>query len=187
MMDFMAFQNMVQNHNPQDNVSARFYDKAVKTGEVTKDGLPVFVNRCFVEIRIKDNNCEIFDQPASKEKIRRFPIEYARYQLGKKQVQEGTPIEQFAFLNAAEIESLKVRGIYTVEALAHLEKEKALQLEVGKERELAQKFIERASCNKELLKWQMKEENYLSEIRALKEELAEIKKNSNPKRTRRKS
>lgn len=183
----MTFQNMVQNHNPQDNIFARFYDKAVKTGKLNKDGLPVFANRCFVEIRIKDNNCEIFDQPATEEKIKRFPIEYARYQLGKKQIQEGTPLEQFAFLTAAEIESLKVRGIYTVEALAQLDQEKANQLDIEKERQLAQKFITNAKHNKDLVNWQKKEENYQAEIKSLKEELAELKRNSTPKRIRKKS
>lgn len=185
-MDFMTFQNIVQNNNPQDGIAARFYDKAVKTGNISKDGLPIFENRCFVEIRIKDNTCEIFDQPATEEKIRRFPIEYARYQLGKKQVEEGTPLEQFAFLTAAEIESLKVRGIFTVEALAHLDKDKAVQLEIEAEQKLAQKFMEHAQNNKTMLCWQKKEENYLAEIKALKEQLAEIKKHSVPKRTRRK-
>ena len=187
-MDFITFQNIIQNNNQQEGISARFYDKAVKTGDVNDEGLPIFINRCFVEIRIKDNNCEIFDQPATKEKIKRFPIEYARYQLGKKQVEKGTPLEQFAFLTAAEIESLKVRGIFTVEALAQLDKEKAVQLELENERLLACKFIKTAHNNKEILHWQKKEENYLAEIKSLKEELAEIKKNSVPKnqKTRRK-
>ena len=149
-MDFMTFQNMVQNQNSQDNISARFYDRAVKTGELNKDGLPVFINRCFVEIRIKDNNCEIYDQPATPEKIKQFPVEYARYQLARKQVTQGTPLEQFAFLTAAEIESLKVRGIFTVEALATLDVQKARQLEVEEEKKIAQRFVEQAKNNKSL-------------------------------------
>ena len=185
-MDFLAFQNIVQNSNRQDGIAARFYDKAVKTGELTPDGLPVFVNRCFVEIRIKDNNCEIFDQPATKEKINRFPVEYARYLLGKKQVNEGTPLEQFAFLTAAEVESLKVRGIFTVEALASMPEARAQQLELAYERGLAQKFMARAHDNKALAQWQKKEENYRAEINALKAELEELKRHSVPKRSRRK-
>lgn len=185
-MDFMTFQNMLQNGNRQEGVSARFYDKAVKTGEVNKNGLPIFINRCFVEIRIKDNNCEVFDQPATKEKINRFPVEYARYQLGKKQVKEGTPLEQFAFLTASEIESLKVRGIFTVEELAQLDKAKAEQLELFKEHELAKKFIEQAKNNRKLLDWQSKEEKYQAEIKTLKEEIQRLKKLSSPKSTRKK-
>jgi len=183
-MDFMTFQNIVQNNNRQDNLSARFYDKAVKSGKLSADGLPVFINRCFVEIRIKDNNCEIFDQPATPEKIRQFPIEYARYQLSKKQVQDGTPLEQFAFLTVAEIESLKLRGIFTVEALAELPEDKVTQLELDKEYQLAKKFISNARNNNALFQWQKKEENYQAEIKALKAELFELKKNSIPRRPR---
>jgi len=185
-MDFMTFQKIVQNNNPQEGIAARFYDKAVKSGKISKEGLPIFVNRCFVEIRIKDNNCEIFDQPATEEKIRRFPVEYARYQLGKKQVQKGTPLEQFAFLTAAEIESLKVRGIFTVEALAELDKDKACQLEILPERELAKKFLIVSKDNNTLLQWQNKEESYLAEIARLKEELADVKKVSATKAKRKK-
>ena len=185
-MDFMTFQNMIQNHNPQEGIVARFYDKAIKTKEVDNNGLPIFKNQCFVEIRIKDNNCEIFDQPATDEKIKRFPIEYARYQLGKKQIETGTPLEQFAFLTAAEIESLKVRGIFTVEMLAQMENEKSAKLGLSKEQDLAKKFLLQAKNNKFLSEWQKKEEDYLEEIRILKEEIAKLKKISLPKTTRRK-
>lgn len=186
-MDFITFQNMVQNHNPQDGIAARFYDKAIKTDNISKDGLPIFINRCFVEIRIKDNNDEVFDQPATADKIHRFPVEYARYQLGKKQVATGTPLEQFAFLTAAEIESLKVRGIFTVEALAQLDEQKASQLDIEKERDLAKKFLANAKNNQALLQWQKKEESYKAEIEALQQELENLKKASPAKRTRRKS
>ena len=185
-MDFIAFQNIVQNNNRQDNLVARFYDKAIKTEKLNADGLPIFINRCFVEIRIKDNNCEIYDQPATPEKIRQFPVEYARYQLGKKQIEEGTPLEQFAFLSVAEIESLKVRGIFTVEALASAPTERIAQLKLVNEQNLVKKFIANAKNNHFLAQWQKKEENYLAEIKSLKEIINELKKNSIPKHLRRK-
>lgn len=184
-MDFTAFQSTLQGNARQDGVAARFYDKAVKTGKLNADGLPIFANRCFVEIRIKDNNCEIFDQPATPEKINRFPVEYARYQMSKKQVENGTPLEQFAFLTAAEIESLKVRGVFTVEALADLPEDKAEQLELTHEREAAQKFAANARDYKNMESQRQKEERYLAEIKALKNELYELKRNSVPKYGRR--
>ena len=57
-----------------------------------------------------------------------------------------------------EIESLKIRGIFTVEALAQLDENKAQQLEISQEQQLAQKFIAQARDNKQLLNWQKKEE-----------------------------
>ena len=101
-MDFALFQQVIKQGESEKNVAARFYDKAVKTNMVADNGLPVFKNVTYVEIRLKDNNTEVFNQPATAEKIRRFPKEYALYQLSKKQVEKGTPLEQFAFLTAAE-------------------------------------------------------------------------------------
>lgn len=155
-MDFNTFQKIAQNSNPEEGVIARFYDKAVKTNEVSADGLPVFKNKCFIEIRIRDNSSEIFDQPATPEKIKRFPVEYARYQLGRKQVKEGTPLEQFAFLTAAEIETLKIRGIFTVEALSGLSDEKCDLLKIKTERDLALKFLSASRNNQSISGWQKK-------------------------------
>ncbi len=173
-MDFNLFEKIAQNANPEDGVVARFYDRSVKTEEVTKDGFPVFKNVCFVEIRIKDNPSEIYDQPATKDKFERFPVAYARYQLMKKQVNEGTPLEQFAFLTAGEVESLKIRGIFTVEALAELEEEKAVELEISRERELAQKFLAASAHNSEIAFWQKQEEKYRQTIAQLQNKIEQL-------------
>lgn len=174
-MDFATFEHIARGNTPEENVCARFYDRSVKTGEVDPQGFPVFEDVCFCEIRIKDNNCEVFDQPATEEKKRRFAIEYARYQLAKKQVEKGTPLEQFAFLTLSEIESLKTRGIFTVEALAELDNNKAQTLGIARERELAAKFIHHAANNKALSDWQEQEEKYLSRISELEDEVRALK------------
>ena len=175
-MDFAMFEKIANNSCSEEGVVARFYDRAVKTGEVGANGLPKFRLACFCEIRIKDNNSEVYDQPTTAEKIRRFPVEYARYQLGKKQVVEGTPLEQFAFLNRAEVETLKVHGIFTVEALNEMPEDKAVQLGIADERHLAQKFLQQAKNNLSLKQWQQKEEQYLDRIKYLEEQVAELKK-----------
>ena len=90
-------------------------------------------------------------------------------------------------MTAAEIESLKVRGIFTVEALAQLDEQKASQLDIEKERDLAKKFLANAKNNQALLQWQKKEESYKAEIKALQQELENLKKASPAKRARRKS
>ena len=175
-MDFAMFEKIARNSCNEDGVSARFYDRAVKTGEVGKNGLPRFKTVCFCEIRIKDNTSEVYDQPATEEKIRRFPAEYARYKLGKKQVTNGTPLEQFAFLNRAEVETLKVHGVFTVEALAEMDKKRALQLGLGEEQQLAEKFLQQARNNGAIKQWQQKEEDYLARIKDLEEQLSVLKK-----------
>jgi hypothetical protein len=175
-MDFAMFEKIANNSCSEEGVAARFYDRVVKTGEVGENGLPKFKLVCFCEIRIKDNISEVYDQPAGEDKIRRFPAEYARYQLEKKQVVDGTPLEQFAFLNRAEVETLKVHGIFTVEALAAVEDDKAIQLGLAEEKQLAEKFLQQAKDNLSLKRWQKKEEEYLAKIRCLEEEIAALKK-----------
>lgn len=178
--DFAMFQDLLSNSKREEGVVARFYDRSVKTAKVDKNGMPVFENVTYVEIRMKDNNTDVYDQPADQEKIRRFPIEYQRYQLERKQVESGTPLNQFAFLDAAQIDSLKVRGIFTVESLAELPEEKATQLNVDREHELAVKFLANAKGNKALLEWQEQENSYKNEIKKLQDEISALKKLAAP-------
>ena len=55
------FEKIANNSCSEEGVVARFYDRAVKTGEVGANGLPKFRLACFCEIRIKDNNSEVYD------------------------------------------------------------------------------------------------------------------------------
>lgn len=167
-MDFSTFENIAKNTATEEGVFARFYDKAIKTDKVNDKGLPEFKEVCYCEIRIKDNNTEVYDQPASNEKIRRFHVEYARYQILKKQSETGTPLEQFAFLTRAEVEMLKFRGISTVEALASLEEAKANGLGISKERGLAIKFLNNAKVNCDISIFEKLEKDLRDEIEKLK-------------------
>jgi hypothetical protein len=167
-MDFSLFQQVAANSNDERNVAARFYDKAVKTSKVADNGMPIFEDVTYIEIRIKDNSTEVFNQPATEEKIRRFPREYALYKLAKEKKKDGTPLEQFAFLTAAEIETCQSRGIFTVEDLAALDNEKVKFLGLQNENELAKKFMQNAKDNKTMAEMTAKEREYLRQIADLK-------------------
>lgn len=175
-MDFAMFQQMLNQKETEKNVAARFYDKAVKTEEVAANGLPIFKDVTYIEIRLKDNNTEIFNQPANAEKIKRFPREYALYQLSKKQAENGTPLEQFAFLTAAEIATCKSRGVFTVETLAGLDFEKVQNLGLQDEHVLAQMFLKKSENNKMLDDFAKKELEYEREIESLREQLAVLQR-----------
>ena len=146
-IDFALFRQIADNSDDNRNVAARFYDKAIKTQEVTDSGLPIFKNVTYVEIRLKDNSTEVFNQPASAEKIKRFPREYALYKLAKEKIKDGTPLEQFAFLSAAELATCKNRGIFTVEELAKLSADKVKDLGLQNEHDLAVIFVKKAKSN----------------------------------------
>ena len=181
-MDYALFQQVIGQSESEKNVAARFYDKAVKTNEVAKNGLPVFKNVTYIEIRLKDNSTEVFNQPATDEKIRRFPKEYALYQLSKKHVENGTPLEQFAFLTAAEIATCKSRGVFTVEALAGLDIDKVQSLGLQDEHVLAEMFLEKSNNNKMLDDFAKKEVEYERALEALREQLAVVQRALNEER-----
>lgn len=181
-MDYALFQQVIGQSESEKNVAARFYDKAVKTNEVAKNGLPVFKNVTYIEIRLKDNSTEVFNQPATDEKIRRFPKEYALYQLSKKQVENGTPLEQFAFLTAAEIATCKSRGVFTVEALAGLDIDKVQSLGLQDEHVLAEMFLEKSNNNKMLDDFAKKEVEYERALETLCEQLAVVQRALNEER-----
>ena len=182
-IDFAVFQQIASQVEDEKNVAARFYDKAVKTSEVSDNGLPIFKNVTYVEIRLKDNSTEVFNQPASEEKIKRFPKEYALYKLSKEQAKDGTPLEQFSFLSAAEIATCKNRGIFTVEALADLEFEKVNSLGLQNEHVLAQMFLEQAGINIKVKKFADREKEYKEKIRILEEKIAVLEAKSRRSQT----
>ncbi len=169
-IDFAMFRQIADNVGDERNVAARFYDKAVKTDKTTANGLPIFKNVTYVEIRLKDNNTEVFNQPASAEKIKRFAKEYEIYKAAKKQVEDGTPLNQFAFLTAAEIATCGNRGIFTVEALAALDKDKVHTLGLENEYHLAHLFLQAAKSAGAVADFARKEKEYLNQIEKLEEE-----------------
>ena len=187
-MDFDTHQKMIeQNKNHiDDGVSARFYDRAIKTGELDSNGIPKFSVVCYCEIRIKDNTTEVFDQPATPDKIERFPVEYARYQLSRKQVKDGTPLEEFAFLSLSEIESCKYRGIFTLEALAELSDEHARSLNLSKEKDIAAHFLENNRRLKNLADIATMQKDYEQQISELKQQIVAMQQSNSTDNKRRK-
>ena len=173
-MDFSLFRQIADNIQDEHNVMARFYDKAVKTQKVSSTGLPIFKNVTYVEIRLKDNNTEVFNQPASAEKIRRFPKEYALYQMSKEKIKEGTPLDQFAFLSVAEVATCKNRGVFTVEDLANLDNEKVQKLNLENEHELAKVFVKTAQNNTKISAFVKQKEEYQEKIKSLQEKIKNL-------------
>ena len=156
--------------NKDEGVFARFYDKYEKTDEVNENGLPIFEPKTWVEIKMRDCS-DVVDTRALREHINRFPQAYNLYLAKKEKLKEGTPLNMFAFLNTAQIECCDIRGIYTVEALAGLDKEKALSIGLTEEAELARKFIELQNNNKDIKAYEDKIKELENTIIRLENEL----------------
>lgn len=172
--DFAMFQSMIKNARTEEGVFARFYDRAVRTGKVLENGLPEFVSKTYIEIRVRDNN-DIVDRKAEKEDEMRFPVEYNRYLLEKKQMENGTPLTQFAFLDVVQLEACKYRGVFTVEMLAGLDDDKAQTIGLVEEKDLAKRFLEVSKNNQAIDDFAKKERKYKAEIKKLKEEIEALK------------
>ncbi len=176
-IEFLNFQNMAANQNENKGVFARFYDKAVKTGNLQKNGLPEFEQKLYIEIKVRDQR-DVFDQPATIEHIKRFSAEYNRYLSEKEKMKKGTALELFSFLSKGQLESCKFRGIYSVEELSTLSDEKAQNLGLSEERDLSKIFLKASKNNKVLAEFKKKEKEYLEEIKKLKEENERLKQDA---------
>lgn len=152
----------------EENVFARFYDRVIKTDKVQENDMPVFEERVYVEIRIKDDN-DVVNRLAEEADKVRFADAYARYQNAKEKKQDGTPLNQFSFLTAIQLESCKFRGVETVEALADLSDEQANALGLIDERLAAKTFLDNAKSFSE------KENKFRGEIEELKAENEKLK------------
>lgn len=172
--DFYMFQDMLNNQKSEEGVIALFYDKMVKTNEINDKGFPVFTTKTYVKIRIRDNS-DIYEQPAKDNDIKRFPTEYNRYLLEKKELDKGTPLSQFAFINVEQLEHCKMRGVFTIERLSELTEEQARELDLEKEKELAVKFLDVSKNNKTLDDFSKKEKKYKAEIKKLTAEIERLK------------
>ncbi len=176
MNEYGMFQQTFNNNRcSESGVVAEFYDKVIKSDEVNDKGLPVFKTRTYVRIRTKDNS-DVFDQPAGNEYKQRFAIEYNRYMMGKKEIQTGgTPINQFAFLSAEQIEACKFCGVYTIEKLVEMPEDQINMLNLNNECEAAKKFLAMNKNNKIIDEFEKKEKEYLEEIESLKDEISSLK------------
>lgn len=97
-------------------------------------------------------------------------------------MENGTPLEQFAFLTAAEIATCKSRGVFTVEALAGLDIDKVQSLGLQDEHVLAEMFLEKSNNNKMLDDFAKKEVEYERALEALREQLAVVQRALNEER-----
>ena len=59
---------------PETHVIARFYERAVKTGKISDNGLPEIKLVPFVEIRIQDTN-DVVDRPAKEGDFIKIDVE----------------------------------------------------------------------------------------------------------------
>ncbi len=100
----------------------RFYTKAVRNNfKSNLENRPVFDNLEYVEIRIPGDRNSIYDQPVKQEHKMRFAEKYKFFKENEENIESGTPLSQWTYMNAGLVEELKYFGIRTVEQLAEMD------------------------------------------------------------------
>ncbi|MBQ7660168.1 MAG: hypothetical protein IJS26_05500 [Alphaproteobacteria bacterium] len=173
--DFAIFNNMIQRRGKDEGVFARFYPKFVKTGVMLESGLPEYKERLYIEIRMR-GCADITDRAADDNDLRRFAQEYAFYQAKKEKMKTGTPLNQFAFLSAPQIEACNLRGICTVEDLANITDDQAKALNLTDEKKCAVKFLEMSKDNAVIKKYEEENARLKEKIAKLEDELKALQK-----------
>lgn len=172
-LGYEVFSSML-NQRSENNVFAKFHNKWVKTGKIKDNGLPEFVEKLYIEIKIKGNT-DISDRPAEETDLMRFPREYAFYKNKAEKLKQGTPLNQFAFLTLPEIEECENKGILTVEDLAGLTDEQAQSINLTYAKELAIKFLQMAKDNKVIADFEEEIKRLKAENQKLKEDLEALR------------
>lgn len=96
-----------------------FYQRAVLNNYRTRvEGRQCYDNKDFVQIIMPGDSRSVVDREVKEEDKRRWPGYWQRYQQGKEQTAEGTPIDNWPFLTPAQVQELKYLNFLTVEALA---------------------------------------------------------------------
>lgn len=158
-------------------VLALFYERPlynkVKSSE---EGRPIYEGRDYVQIIIPGDSKSVVDRPVQDADKARWPGAWQKYQSKDEGSLDGTPIEEWSYLDVTRKASLRHIGIRTVEQLAAMPDGQLPQIGLdGREvREWAQQFLKPQSERETDLKKQVGE--LQRTVEALKASLDEAKR-----------
>lgn len=117
-MEIAEARNGAAGHDKERCIGV-FYDKAVQDRKETEiQGRAVFKIVPFIEILIPGAPNQRPNLRATDEHKARFPKAWVLYLERKKGLADGTPLEQWPYLNQAQVAELKHAGVYSVEQLS---------------------------------------------------------------------
>lgn len=106
----------------------RFYvEKKLMGAKSTEKGRPVYEDREYIEIKIRGQDKQIVVEEVKETHKQRFPRAYAAFAAGKPMPVIGTPIEMLPGMGPSVAHHLKGINVRTVEDLAAINDETALQ------------------------------------------------------------
>lgn len=98
-----------------------FYTRSMQDIQASEQaGLPVFKDMLYVKIFRAGEMMNIIDRPVTEHDKQRFRNRWQNFQLDKTQMPEGTPVELLFPNHPSVSDTLRSRGVYTVQQLANL-------------------------------------------------------------------
>lgn len=177
----------------EEGVRARFFKQKVVLGFASQQkGEEVTEDRDFVEIVVIGMDKQIVTTEAKQQHKERFPEEWAAYRRGESPSLNGTPIEDWPLIPEAQLKSLRVLNIYTVEDVAGLTDAGIQKVGMGgyKLRDAAKKFVQLQGGDKAAVDALKKANQDLQDqMRVMQEQIAlmtrppEVKKRGRPPKT----
>lgn len=143
-----------------DNCIPIFHLRAVHMkARSEQEGRPVYENRVFVEVFAPGSKNEVHVAQVKDEHKKRWPVEWAKFERNNDTTVEGTPLEQWPFLDAARIAELKHYNILTVEHVLNVSdaNKHVLGLDANKLQERARQFLQGSSDTEKELRAEIAE------------------------------
>lgn len=126
-----------------DGCVALFHKKAIKhPGKSEEAGRPVFFTKDYVKIIVPGDRLSQVDRPVQEADKTRFAAAWEKYQKGHEQVADGTPLDQWPYLDVAMVATLRAMEFRTVENVATAKDSAISQIMGGnKLRDRARQFL----------------------------------------------
>lgn len=144
-------------------------------------GRPIYVDTPYVEIMTPGNKNNIPFHRVEEKVKRRFPEQWRQFLASEEQIIEGTPLEEWPGISRSQVEELRYMNVRTIEQLVSMSDGNAAgMMGVVALRQKAQAYLE-ASEKNAAAERVIEQEN---EIRALKEQMAQLMADAPKKRGR---
>lgn len=164
-----------------EDLVVTFYWRSMQDMEKSRaNAVPIYEDKRYVKIFRPGEMQNIVDRPVTQEDIARFPRQWQQFVDKQAQVPEGSPLELLFPNNPAVADSLRARGVYTIQQLAHLTAHAIETIGMGAQSYVnkAKEYIEAAKSGEAFIKAQAKIEDLEQKLgtatRLLKEQKEQI-------------
>ena len=134
-------------HRGDENLYVQFFSHPMQDKAKTlEEGRPIFVDTEYIRIMVPGDKSNVVMRSVREDDRQRFPKQYQAFKNDEEEILEGTPLDKWNFVSAAQVEELKYFGIRTVENLANVTDTNAQKfMGINLLRQKAQEYIAAAS------------------------------------------